>query len=82
MPVTSSSPAICADSPAATPPVPWVPVEIGAGQGLLGDVAHVVQGEPEALELGVEHVQRGAGQRGHGHRLAVDGDDPAQPRRA
>ncbi len=51
----------------------------GAGQGLVGDVAHVVQREPERLEDGVELLQGGAGARGHTHRLAVDRDDAGQP---
>ncbi|UUZ58925.1 hypothetical protein LP418_23165 [Nocardioides sp. B-3] len=50
----------------------------GAGDRLLRDVAHVVQGETEPAELGVEDVQRGAGQHGHGHGVTVDRGDAGE----
>ncbi len=48
------------------------------GDGLLGDVSHVVQRQVEALQGGVQLVQRRAGKCGHGHGVAVHAHDAAQ----
>ena len=49
-----------------------------AGEGLLLDVAEVVQGQVEARESPVQLVQRGAGECGDCHRVVVHTDDAAQ----
>ena len=51
----------------------------GPGQRLLGDVAHVVQRQSRPLEREVEVLERRAGARRHGHRLAVDRQDAVEP---
>ena len=56
VPVTSSRPATCADSAGGDAAGAVGAGRDRAGERLLGDVAHVVQGQAEPLELGVERL--------------------------